>query len=158
MLSLIAVIGKNRELGRDNDLLWHIPGDLPRFKKLTTGHPIIMGRKTFESIGKPLADRTNIVISSRPSFHPDGVVVVSSISEAMEKAKNAPGQEETFVVGGGKVFAQTINEADRLYLTVVDITAEADVFFPDYSHFTKVISQEPQEAGGFRFTYITLEK
>src|SRR5688572_7940409 len=119
MLSFIAVIGKNRELGRNNDLLWHIPGDLPRFKKITNGHPVVMGRKTFESIGRPLPGRTNIVISSNPSFHPEGVVVVSSVEEALEKAKAAEGNEELFVIGGGKVFAETINRADRLYLTVV---------------------------------------
>ncbi len=157
MLSLIAVIGKNRELGRDNKLLWHIPGDLPRFKKLTHGHPVIMGRKTFESIGRPLSGRTNIVITSNPSFRPEGVVVVASVEDALEKAKIAPGAEEIFVIGGGKVFAETIDRAERLYLTVVNSAADADVFFPDYSRFTKVVSNEPQEAGGFQFSYITLE-
>lgn len=157
MLSLIAVIGKNRELGEDNKLLWHIPGDLPRFKRLTTGHPIIMGRKTFESIGKSLPDRTNIVITHNPSFTPDGVAVVSSVDEALTTASAAPGSEEIFVIGGGRVFAETIDRADRLYLTVVDATAPADTFFPVYTRFTKVVSQESQEENGFRYTYITLE-
>jgi len=148
MLSLIAVIGRNRELGLDNHLLWHIPGDLAHFKKLTTGHPVIMGRKTFESIGKPLPGRTNIIISSNPA------VGVSSVREALEHAKKAPGSEEIFVIGGGKVFSETIDLADRLYLTIVDKTAEADVFFPVYSEFSRVISKELQEG----YTYLTLEK
>lgn len=154
MLSLIAVIGKNRELGRDNKLLWHIPGDLPRFKKLTSGHPVIMGRKTFESIGKPLADRTNIIISKSTK----GVNMVPSVEAALELAKKSPGSEEIFVIGGAKVFAEMIGVSDRLYLTVVNATVEADAFFPEYAQFTKVISHEPQEAGGFRYTYETREK
>jgi dihydrofolate reductase len=150
MLSIIAVIGKNRELGKDNELLWHIEGDLPRFKKLTTGHPVIMGRKTFESIGKPLVGRTNIVISSHSE--------ISSFEKALEKARISEGAGEVFVIGGGSVYAQAINIADRLYLTVVDAEGEADTFFPEYSQFTKVLSKEKKEAGGYRFTYLTLEK
>lgn len=158
MLSLIAVIGKNRELGKDNNLLWHIPGDLPRFKKITSGHPVIMGRKTFESIGKPLTDRINIVITSNPDYKPEGVVVVHSLDEALEMARTSPGHEEIFVIGGGKVFEEAIRKADRLYLTIVDAQADADVFFPEYAAFGKVISEEHQEAGGFIFSYRTLER
>lgn len=158
MLSLIAVIGKNRELGKDNKLLWHIPGDLPRFKTITNGHPVIMGRKTYDSIGKPLPNRTNIVISRNPLFRPMGVTVVTSVDDAMVKAQQAPDHDEIFVIGGGNVFEETIDRADRLYLTIVETTAEADTFFPDYSGFTKVISESPQEADGFRYTYLTLER
>lgn len=157
MLSLIAVIGKNRELGKNNQLLWHIPGDLPRFKKITTGHPVIMGRKTFESIGKPLTDRINIVISSNLDYASVGVVVVHSLDEAIEMARTSPGHEEIFVIGGGKVFAESIHLADRLYLTVVDAAADADVFFPEYSRFTKVVSEETVDAGGMKYRYITLD-
>lgn len=148
MLSLIAVIGKNRELGRDNKLLWHIPGDLPRFKKITTGHPVIMGRKTFESIGKPLPDRTNIIVSRSLSF------AVSSVEAALEVAKHSPGSEEIFVIGGGNIFAQTINVSDRLYLTLVESQADADTFFPEYSAFTRVVAKESHDG----YTYLTLEK
>ncbi len=141
MLSIIAVIGKNRELGKDNKLLWHVPGDLPRFKKLTTGHPVIMGRKTFESIGKPLSGRTNIVISKNAVI--PGATVVRSFDEAVEVAKNSPGSDEIFVIGGGSVYAQAIDRADRLYLTIVDAVApDADTFFPDYSKFSEVISRD----------------
>ena len=156
MISIIAVIGKNRELGKDNKLLWHIPGDLPRFKQLTTGHPIIMGRKTFQSIGRPLPGRTNIVITSTLTH--EGILTAQSLEEAIEKAKKSPGSEEIFIIGGGSTYTQGIERTDRLYLTIVDATAEADTFFPDYSQFTKKISEQKQENGGFHFTYLTLEK
>ena len=161
-LSVIAVIGKNRELGKDNRLLWKVPGDLPRFKALTTGHPVIMGRKTFESLPpkfRPLPGRTNIIISSNPSFQPDGVIVVQSIDEAIKKATDAPGSEEVFITGGGSVYAQAIEKADRLYITVVDASTDADTFFPEYSLlFTNVISKEQNEAEGLHYTYYILEK
>ncbi|OGG31304.1 diacylglycerol kinase [Candidatus Gottesmanbacteria bacterium RIFCSPLOWO2_01_FULL_46_9] len=156
MLSIIAVIGRNRELGKDNKLLWHIPGDLPRFKQITSGHPVIMGRKTFQSIGRPLPGRVNFVITADSAFKAEGVTVVSSLDEAIEQAKSALGGEEMFVIGGGSVYAQAIDRADRLYLTIVDAEAQADTFFPDYSRFGKVIFKEEHEAEGYRFTYLTL--
>jgi dihydrofolate reductase len=154
MLSIIAVIGKNRELGKDNDLIWHLPNDLKRFRAITNRHPVIMGRKTFESIGHPLPNRLNIVISHQKNI--PGVTVVSSLDEAIARAGNDP---EIFVIGGGSVYKEAINRADRLYLTVVDAVARgADTFFPDYSRFTKVIEDIPQEENGIRYTYRTLEK
>jgi len=159
MISIIAVIGKNRELGKDNHLLWNIPSDLKRFRKITKGHPVIMGRKTFQSIGHPLPNRENFVITRDQSFTSPGVTVVSSLNLAIEKAKAAPGADETFVIGGGQIYAVAIDRTDRLYLTVVDAAApSADTFFPDYSRFTKVISEEPQQENGIHFTYLTLEK
>jgi dihydrofolate reductase len=156
MLSLIAVIGKNRELGKDNKLLWHIPGDLPRFRTITTGHPVIMGRKTFESIGALLPDRTNIVISSHATI--EGVTVVSSLEGAIEVAKTSPGSDEIFIIGGGSIFDQAVHLADRLYLTVVDMEApDADTFFPDYARFSHVVSQEPQEDQDYKSMFYILE-
>jgi len=163
MLSIIAVIGKKRELGKDNHLLWNIPSDLARFREITRGHPVIMGRKTFASIGHPLPDRTNIIISSAPpntlnTPNSPNCIFASSLDDAIAKAKSAPGAQEIFVIGGGSVYAQAIDRADRLYLTVVDATApDADTFFPDYSRFTKVISEESHEENGLRFTYRILE-
>ncbi len=157
MISIISVIGKNREIGKNNQLLWHIPGDLPHFKNLTSGHPIVMGMKTFESIGKALPGRTNIVLSPDPAFAPPGVVVAPSFEKALDIAQKSPGGEEIFICGGGSVYAQAIDRADRLYLTVVDAATPADTFFPDYSRFTKIISREAHEEGGFRFTYFILE-
>ncbi|MCX6792345.1 MAG: dihydrofolate reductase, partial [Candidatus Gottesmanbacteria bacterium] len=101
MLSIIAVIGKNRELGKDNDLIWNLPGDLKRFRRITSGHPVIMGRKTFQSIGHPLPNRVNFVISRDQSFTAEGITVISSLDEAIEKAKSAQGAEEIFIIGGG---------------------------------------------------------
>lgn len=157
MLSLIAILGKNRELGKDNKLIWNIPEDLARFRKITANHPVIMGRKTFESIGRPLPNRTNIVVTSDPYVRVGGVEVAGSLDEAIAFAKKSPGSEEIFIIGGGQVYAQAIDKADRLYLTVVDATAPADTFFPDYSRFTKIIAKESHESGGYRFDYIMLE-
>ncbi len=157
MLSIIAVIGKNRELGKDNHLLWNLPGDLKRFRDITRGHPVIMGRKTFQSVGHPLPNRTNIIISRQEKI--PGVIVVHSLEEAIEKAKSAPGAEEIFIIGGGSIYAQAIDRANRLYLTVVDATAPgADTFFPDYSRFTKVIEEYSHEENGIKYTYRTIEK
>ncbi len=158
MLSLIAVIGKNRELGKDKELLWHIPGDLPRFKKITTGHPIIMGRKTYESIGRVLPERTNIVVTRDLNFSQSGLQVAHTIEEALVLAEKAIGSEEIFVIGGGEIYTQALHLADRLYLTLVDRTSTADTFFPKYSEFDKVIMQEQVHVDGFTITYLTLEK
>lgn len=156
-ISIIAAIGKNRELGKDNKLLWHIKEDLQHFKKITTGHPIIMGQKTFESLGKPLPNRTNIVLTLDKNYHPAGVVIALSMDEALAAAKRA-NSEEIFFAGGGQIYRQALPLADRLYLTLVDIEKEADTFFPDYSKFKKVISKEEKEENGLRFKFLILEK
>ena len=156
MLSIIAVIGKNRELGKDNKLLWHLSDDLKRFREITKGHPVIMGRKTFESIGRPLPDRDNIVITSDRTYEKEDIKVVYTLDEALQIADSSKGNDEIFIIGGGSVYAQAIDRADRLYLTVVDGSADADTFFPDYSRFTKIIFQEEREEEGVRFTYLTL--
>lgn len=151
MISAIAVIGQNRELGKHNQLLFQVPGDLPRFKKLTMGHPIVMGRKTYDSIGRVLPGRTNIVISHTGD--------INSLAQALEVAQKAPGSEEIFVIGGGQIYAQAMPKVERLYLTVVEaIDPEADTFFPDYSEFTKVIMDEVYEEKGVKFRYLTLER
>jgi len=115
-------------MGRDGDLPWHLPADLKRFKKLTTGHSIIMGRKTFESIGRPLPKRRSIVLSQTPSFQPEGTEVAASLDEALKLART---DEEVFVIGGARVFAEALPIADRLYLTRVHADIEGDVFFPE---------------------------
>jgi len=150
MISAIAVIGQKRELGKDNELLWQVPGDLPRFKQLTMGHPIIMGRKTSESIGRQLPGRTNIVISRQGE--------IDSIEKAIELAKKSPGSEEIFVIGGGQIYDLAMPLVQRLYLTVVEKTAEADTFFPDYSDFKRELLNESHEENGIKFRYLTLER
>ena len=159
MFSAIAVIGRNREIGKKNQLIFSVPGDLPRFKKITIGHPIIMGRNTYESIGRPLLGRTNIVVSSTLDKQSEGIVVVDDLDQAVEIAKKSPGSEEIFIIGGGKVFAASMDKVDRLYLTIVEAEEpEADSFFPDYSYFTKIISEESHEEEGVKFRYLTLER
>lgn len=157
-ISIIAAISKEkRALGVQNRLLWKIEGDLPRFKKLTTGHPIIMGRKTYESIGRPLPNRINIVITRNPDFKAEGVLIASSIEEALSMAKEKE-EQEIFIIGGGEIYKQGFPFANRLYLTIVEDEPEADVFFPDYSDFKKIIEKEDHLESNPPFSYITLER
>lgn len=147
-VSMVAAIGRNRELGKGNELVWRIPDDLRRFKALTTGHPVIMGRKTFESIGKPLPNRTNLVVSR------SGL----SLEDALKQAKELD-KEEVFIIGGAQIYEQALPHADRLYLTLVDAAAEADAFFPAYEHlFTKKLAEEAREHEGLSYRWVDLEK
>lgn len=156
-ISIIAAVGENRELGKGNKLIWRIPADLKRVKELTTGHPIIMGRKTFDSIGHPLPNRTNIVLSRTPVAI-EGCTVVSSLEEALETARTID-TEEIFVFGGGQVYEMAVPHTDRLYLTRVHKTdPDSDAFFPDYTEFTKVISSEEYLEHEPPYTLLTLER
>jgi dihydrofolate reductase len=129
MITLIAAAGQNNELGKDNDLLWHLPDDFKRFKALTSGHYIIMGRKTFESFPKPLPNRTHIIITRNPNYKaPEGCFVVSSIEKAIAIC---PKKETVFIIGGGEIYNQSINIADCIELTRVNNTFDADTHFPD---------------------------
>lgn len=155
---MIAAVGKKtRAIGKDNKLLWNLSGDLKRFKELTSGHPIIMGRKTFESIGRPLPNRLNIILTRDKVFAPTGCRVVYSPDEALAEAKLVE-DTEIFIIGGGEVYKTFLPLTDRLYLTVVDSDQDGDTFFPDYSDFKKVISTEPHLDQIPAFTYIILEK
>jgi len=123
-VSIIVAIGRNREIGAKNQLLWKIPEELRRFKEITTGHPIIMGRKTHESIGRVLPGRTNIIVTrdTRYEIREEGAIVVHSLEEALEKAQDADGSEEVFIIGGAQIFAEALPTADKLYVTLVDRT------------------------------------
>ncbi len=159
MISIIAAIGKKRELGKNNKLLWHTPEDMKRFKAITIGHPVIMGRKTFESIGKPLSQRTNIVITRNSHYPSEGILIASSLQDALTKAKGCDGAEEIFIIGGGKIYAEAISIAHRLYLTIVEAEADADTFFPDYSMFTKKIEHKTEHSStGYYLTYNILQR
>lgn len=156
MISLIAAIQKkDRGIGFNNELLFRISDDLKRFKTLTSGHPIIMGRKTFESIGKPLPNRTNIVVT-RQERKQEGVVFVSSIEDALEKAKAIDGS--IFIIGGAEIYKQVLPFADRLELTVVESNVPATVFFPEYDEFSNIISSEKHvdEKTGLSYEWVTL--
>lgn len=157
-ISAIASIGENRELGKSGRLLWRIPDDLKRVKALTTGHPIIMGRKTYESIGKPLPNRTNIVITRDKSYRAEGCVVVHSLDEALAKAREVE-NKEVFIFGGAQIYEEAFPHIDRLYLTTIHANdPDADTFFPDYSVFTKAIEKEKRDHGGLDYEWTTLER
>ncbi len=129
MISIIVAIARNGAIGAGNQLIWHIGEDLRRFKRITTGHPVVMGRKTYESIGRPLPGRENIVVSRQCGLCLEGVTVVDSLEQALASYADAD-DREVFVIGGGELYAQALPLADRLYVTWVDQTPEADTFFP----------------------------
>lgn len=161
MLSIIAAIGRNRELGKGNDLLWKIPDDLKRFKELTAGHPIIMGRKTYESLPRrPLPGRTNIVITRDTKWTSEGTLTAESIDEALGMAAFAEGGEETFVIGGAQIYALALPAADTLYLTLIDAEApDADTFFPEYERdFSCETKREEREWEGLKYAWVDLER
>ena len=138
-IAIIAAVSRNRVIGKDGKLPWHISEDLKRFKRLTTGHVVLMGRKTFESLGKPLPDRRNVVITS--SSIP-GIETYPSIPDALRALED---EEKIFVIGGGRIFSQLLERADELYLTTVDRDVEVDTYFPPYEHLL-----------GARFTLVKL--
>lgn len=156
IISIIAAIGENRELGKANRLLWHIPQDLQRFKQLTLGHPVIMGRKTHAAIGRPLPDRTNIVVTHDRNYAKASILTAGSLTQAIAIATELD-KREVFVIGGGQIYAQALPLADRLYLTLVKGTFEADTFFPDYSRFSKIISRVSGRSTTHEYTFLTLE-
>jgi len=130
LLSQVVAAADNNAIGKDNKLLWCLPNDMKFFKNTTWGMPVIMGRKTFESLGKPLAGRTNIVITRQNDWKPDGAFVVHDIKEAMAEAA-ATDAKEAFIIGGGEIYKQTLPVTQRVYITRVHTSPEADTFFPD---------------------------
>ncbi|MCC8088401.1 MAG: dihydrofolate reductase [Rikenellaceae bacterium] len=141
MVSIIVAIARNGVIGSGNKLIWHIPEDLKRFKTITYGHPVIMGRKTFESIGRPLPGRTNVVVSRNPDFNPEGCVTVDSLDKAI--ARFTP-EEEIFIIGGGEIYRQAMPIADKLYITEVLHDFEGDTYFPDINKekWTEVLCEQ----------------
>ncbi len=161
MITIIAAIGQNNELGKNNDLIWHLPADLKRFKKVTSGHHILMGRNTFESIGKPLPNRTTIIITRNNSYFKDGCLIANSIEDALELANK---EEHVFIIGGAEIYKQTIalNLADKLDITIVHDTFDADVFFPEIDPNVWVeISREnfkSDEKNKFDYSFVSYER
>lgn len=160
MTTLVAAIGLNREIGKGNQLLWHLPKDLKHFKTTTQGHPVIMGRKTYESIGKPLPNRTNIVISRRNGWFEEGILIVGSVKEAIKFAKKI--DSEIFIIGGGNIYEQTMAVADRLEITQVNDRFDADTFFPviDLNIWKKTAEEcfEKDEKNNHSFCFQTFER
>lgn len=159
MIILVAATAENNALGKDNDLPWHLPDDFRHFKQLTSGHHIIMGRKTFESFPSSLPNRTHIVISRQPDYNPEGCIVVSSLQEAYNRV---PEGEDAYVIGGGQIFALAMADADRIELTRVHTEIEADVFFPEIDFDQWTLSREAWHAAddrhAFAFTFQTWER
>ena len=145
-ISIIVAMAKDRVIGKDNEMPWHLPADLQHFRKMTSGKPIIMGRKTYESIGRPLPKRHNIIISRNSDYEVEGCDVVNSLDAALEVAGDV---EEIFIIGGGFLYDQTIDAADRLYLTFIDLEIDGDTFFPEYEHLNiKKIASEAHKKDG----------
>lgn len=130
MISLIAAASRNRVIGRDNQLPWHLPADLARFRRLTLGKPVIMGRRTYQSIGRPLPGRRNIVVTREPGFQAPGLEVISSLESALHAVQDVP---EAMIIGGAALFAQALGRADRLYLTWVEAEVCGDRYFPEFT-------------------------
>lgn len=156
MITIIAAAGENNELGKENDLVWHLPDDFKRFKQLTTGHHIIMGRKTFESFPKPLPNRTHLVITRNKDYKREGAVVVHSIEEALKRAE---GDSQPFIIGGGEIYKMGMPFAEKIELTRVYGTFEADTFFPEipeeYFKFITETEHEKDDRHDYAFTYQT---
>ena len=154
-ISLIVAVDENNGIGKDNQLPWHLPADLKHFKSLTTGHPIIMGRKTFESIGKALPNRHNIVISRQTGYLAEGASVVSSLDEAFALCVV---NEEAFVIGGAEIFKYALPLANFLYLTLIHHQFNADTFFPEINPTRWVelesVTHNPDEKNSFAYTFI----
>ncbi|MDB5265337.1 MAG: dihydrofolate reductase [Parcubacteria group bacterium] len=160
-VSMVVALGKDNVIGKDNGLLWHLSDDLKHFKAVTIGHPVIMGRNTWESIPekfRPLPGRTNIVVSRSETYDALGAVHARSLDDALEQAKLAEGAEEIFIIGGGQLYAAALPQTDRIYLTLVHDDAKGTVFFPDYSDFTEVISEEAHEENGIKYIWRTITR
>ncbi len=158
-LSLIVAASENGVIGKDNDLPWHLPADLKHFKKITSGHCIIMGRNTYESIGRPLPKRTNIVISSNRSLEIEGCYVVHDVNEAIELTEQHE-TEEAFIIGGATLYKSCLDQAEKIYLTRVHTEIQGDTYFPEIDMDNwKVISEEYHEKDEkhlYSFSFITL--
>ncbi len=159
-ISMIAAMANNRVIGKDNKMPWHLPADLKFFKKMTMKKPVIMGRKTFESIGRPLPGRQNIVITRSSEFSAQGITVVHDTQSALAAAGEV---EEVVIIGGGNIYQQFLPQADELYLTFIDLDTDGDAFFPDYAdvaNWSQVWQETHNKADGqpYDFRFVRLER
>ncbi len=158
-LSAILAMSENRVIGKNNQLPWHLPADLKHFKTITTGHPIIMGRKTYESIGKPLPNRTNIIMTRQKGFDAPGCIVVRSLAEAMLQIGET---EEIFIIGGAEIYHQTLSAIQRIYLTIIHHTFDGDAYFPELNRkeWREIKSEqhEADEKNLYAYSFVILER
>ena len=157
---MIAAMANNRVIGLDNKMPWHLPGDLQHFKKVTSGKPVIMGRKTFESIGRPLPGRRNIIITRNKDYHASGIETVTTPEAALELVNDVA---EVMIIGGGNIYQQFLAQAQRLYLTFIDLDVEGDTQFPDYKSVANwQIEDEmlmtPDDKNKYSYKFVTLNK
>ncbi|TPE42876.1 dihydrofolate reductase [Pontibacter mangrovi] len=161
MIVIVVAAAENNVIGKDNDLIWYLPADLKHFKRLTMGHPMIMGRKTYEAIGKPLPGRTSIIVTSQKDFTAEGCIVVHSLEEAIAKGQELD-PEQVSIIGGANVYKQALPLTDKVYLTRVHHTFEGDAYFPELPEDEwQVEAQEhhaPDEKNKYSYTFLTLER
>ena len=162
-VSLIAALSRNRVIGKDNALPWKLSDDLKRFKALTLGHPVVMGRKTYESIiaalGRPLPGRENIVVTRSPDYRAPGCRVVHSLAQALEAARAAPGGDECCVIGGEEIFRSALPVADRLEFTEIDRDFEGDTWFPEYDPGNwQETARETRRTDGLSYDFVTYQR
>lgn len=150
IVSLVVAMSENRVIGRNGGLPWHLPKDLQHFKRVTVDHTVIMGRKTFDEMKRPLANRRNVVITRNLEFHPSGVTGVPSLEEGLALGAT---EREVFVIGGGEIFRQVMPRADRLYLTIVHATVEGDTYFPDFEHDGWALESEERHEADHKHAY-----
>ena len=161
MIAFVVALSENRVIGQDNGLPWHLPADLKHFKAVTAGHPVIMGRKTFVSMGdKPLKGRTNIIVTRQKDYEAEGCIVVHSLDEALAKAKEH--DEQVFVIGGSEIFKQAMPVVDTMFLTVVHAELEGDVYFPEvnWEEWEEVERErhEADERHRYAFSFVKMEQ
>ncbi|MEK4512010.1 dihydrofolate reductase [Paenibacillus anaericanus] len=155
IISLIAAISKNKVIGMDEVIPWSIPGEQIRFKDLTLGKSIIMGRKTYESIGKPLPNRRTIIVSRNPELLVDNCLTVRSLDEAFRLLKE---EEEIFIAGGGEIYKEALPQANKIYLTVIDKEIEGNIYFPEFNKEDYITTYEKRNDGEMPYTYYTYER
>jgi len=159
IISMIVAMGRNREIGKDNAMLWHLPADFKHFKSVTMGKPILMGRKTFESIGRPLPGRENIVITRNKEFSASGITIVHSVDAALEAAKQ---YDEVMVIGGDSFYQQMLPVSERLYITEVHDAFEADAFFPEINlaqwRELERVEHEADERHAHAYSFVSYER
>jgi len=161
IISAIVAMSENHVIGDNNQLPWFLPADLRHFKGITTGNPILMGRKTYASIGRPLPNRTNIIITRNPSFNAPGCIVVTTIHAAIQRAL-LDGNNEIFIIGGAEVYAQLMPHIERIYLTIVHQTFEGDAYFPELDRTEwkecENITHRPDEENVYPYSFLRLER
>ena len=160
MVSIIVATAEDNVIGKDNQLIWHLPADLKHFKQLTMGHPILMGRKTYESIGKPLPGRTSIIITRQEDFQAEGCIVVHSVQEAIAKAKEL--DDQVYIIGGAEIYKQALPLTDCIELTKIHHHFEGDTYFPEIKESEwEVVAEEnhtPDEKNKYNYTFLTLKR